>query len=366
MDPYFLHRLAIKPLLSSNPLEEFKTNADQVQNIGEDSFQYPLEGCQFIDFLSHNMLIPMWFETLSKNDAGSLFSEYFTGALKQQTMLITAKYMAQQHTLETTAKILQSANIPYAVFKGANIREQIYNNPAVRPSDDIDILVSKADKTKAIQSLVKADFAFHPDPENISHETTLTKNGVKIDLHWDILRPGRTRIDLTEELLANRKEYVNYWGFSNEAELFIMLVHPVFTKYATAPQASIIRLIDLARWIESPEIKWDIIYEWLEKGGVKTPAWLTAQWLQIISGKTLPDSFVKQIEPSALKKRYLLNWINKNYSTKFLKKPLLVKSFFTLPVHDTIADAIRAVKTLQREKKIAQAETDKLSSIISQ
>jgi hypothetical protein len=357
MDPYFLHRLAIKPLLSPSPLEEFKTIATQIQDIEEDLL---------LDFLSYNMLIPLWCETLSKNDAASLFSENFIDKLKKIAMLITARYMGQQHTLETTAKILQSANIPYAVFKGANIREQIYNNPAVRPSDDIDILVSKADKTNAIKTLVDAGFTFHPDPENISHESTLTKNGVKIDLHWDILRPGRTRIDLTEELLANRKEYANYWGFSNEAELFIMLAHPVFTKYATAPQASIIRLIDLARWIDTNELDWEKIYGWLEKGGVKTPAWVTACWLEMITGKTLPESFIRKIEPSGIKKSYLKNWINKNYSTKFLKKPLLVKALFTLPVHDTIADAIRAVKTLQREKKIAQAETDKLSSIISQ
>jgi hypothetical protein len=357
MDPYFLHKLSLSPLFSPNPQEEFKTIAAQIQDIGE---------VQFLDFLSHNMLIPLWFETLSKNDAGSLFSKDFTDTLKNKSMLITANYMGQQHTVHHAADILQSANIPYAVFKGANIREHIYDNPAVRPSDDIDILVSKADKTKAIQALVKAGFAFQPDPENISHEAGLIGPNGSIDLHWDIMRPGRTRVDLTDELLATRKEYANYWGFSNEAELFIMLVHPVFTKYVTTPQASIIRLVDLSRWLDTQKINWDIVYGWLEKGGVKTPAWVTAQWLKMITGRTLPETFIKQIEPSGLKKSYLQNWIKKNYSTRFLEKPLLVKALFTLPVHDTFFDAFRAVKVLRHEKKIAQAETEKLKSVVSQ
>jgi hypothetical protein len=268
--------------------------------------------------------------------------------------------MGQQHTIHKAAEAFQSADISYAVFKGANIREQIYDNPAVRPSDDIDILVSKTDKTRAIQALVKAGFAFQPEPENISHEAGLIGPNGSIDLHWDILRPGRTRIDLTDELLATREEYSNYWGFGAEAELFIMLVHPVFTKYTTAPQASIIRLVDLVRWIDKHDIDWEKVYNWLEKGGVKTPAWVTKQWLEMITGKTLPESFVQKIEPSGLKKSYLQNWLNKNYSTKFLNKPFLVKAGFTLPVHDTFSDAIRAVRTLQREKKTAQAETEKL------
>jgi hypothetical protein len=279
--------------------------------------------------------------------------------------MATGRYMQQQHTLNQAAEAFQSADITYAIFKGANIREQIYDNPAVRPSDDIDILVSKADKTRAIQAMVTAGFAFHPDPKNVSHEAGLIGPNGSIDLHWDIMRPGRTRIDLTDEFLATRKESANYWGFSNEAELFIMLVHPVFTKYATAPQASIMRLVDLCRWIDMHDIDWEKAYDWLEKGGVKTPAWVTTQWLEIITGKTLPESFIRKIEPSSLKKSYLLNWINKNYSTKFLEKPFLVKALFTLPVHDTFSDAFRAVRTLTREKKIALAETEKIKSCIS-
>ena len=144
-----------------------------------------------------------------------------------------------------------------------------------------------------------------------------------------------------------------------------MLIHPVITKYLTAPHASIVRVVDLFKWIQTQEFDWDKVYTWLDKAGLKTAAWVTAQWLKMITGKTLPESFIRQTEPSGPKKRYLQNWINKNYSTKFLEKPFLIKTLFTLPVHDTITDAFRAVRTLQHEKKIAQSETKKLQSAIN-
>lgn len=206
MDHYLLHKLCISPLLSTSPEEEFKTIAKQLHHIGE---------ANLLDFLSYQMLAPLWFETLSKNNSASLFSESFTTTLKQKTMATTARYMAQQHTIKISAEAFQAANIPYAVFKGANTREHIYDNPAVRPSDDIDILVSKTDKIKAIQTLVKTGFAFHPKPISISHEATLIKNDVKIDLHWNILRPGRTRLDLS--------------SFSQPVNKLISLVFPIST-----------------------------------------------------------------------------------------------------------------------------------------
>lgn len=75
---------------------------------------------------------------------------------------------------------------------------------------------------------------------------------------------------------------------------------------------------------------------------------------------------MQQIELSGLKRIYLQNWINKNYSTRFLNTPLLIKAGFTLPVHDTLSDAIRAVKVLRHEKKIAHEETEKLNSALNQ
>jgi hypothetical protein len=311
------------------------------------------------------MLTPLWHETLTEHEATSLFSEEFTGKLRKASLIAAGRYLQQQHSLNKVTEILNTASIPYAVYKGAHIREIIYSNPAIRAADDIDILVSKTDKEKALKTLVKEGFELHMSPDTISHEAVLSDSNAKIDLHWDILRPGRTRIDLTDELLYNKQLTTNHYALNNEAELFIMLIHSAITKYLTAPHASIVRVVDLIKLIQTQEIDWEQVYTWLDKAGLKTAAWTTAYWIELLTGKTLPTTFVKRISPTSLKASYLQNWINKNYSTRFLDNPLLIKTSFTLPIHDSLSDAFHAVKSLQREKKIAQAETEKLESFIS-
>jgi len=145
-----------------------------------------------------------------------------------------------------------------------------------------------------------------------------------------------------------------------------MLVHPVITKYLTAPHASLIRVVDLLKWIETQKIEWQKIYDLLEKSGLKTATWIHAYWLNLLAGRTLPEKFLSQLKPSMLKGVYLQNWIDKNYSTKFLNKSLLIKTGFTLPVHDTFSDAFRAVRTLQREKRTAESEVSRIKSMIQQ
>jgi hypothetical protein len=41
---------------------------------------------------------------------------------------------------------------------------------------------------------------------------------------------------MTNTLLEARQDFGSHWGMSDEGSLFMMLVHPVFTKYSTTPK----------------------------------------------------------------------------------------------------------------------------------
>lgn len=207
---------------------------------------------------------------------------------------------------------------------------------------------------------MEAGYTFHPVAENISHEATLADDSVSVDLHWDILRPGRTRTDLTDEFLAAKKECTGYFALDSEATLFILLVHPVFTKYSTAPQSTLLHLLDLLYWIRTQRIDWDKVYEYLERGGVKTAAWITATYLNMLTGTTLPQSFTDKIKPSAARAWYLNTWLKNNLSTRLLNYPILIQTGFTLPAHDNFSDAVRSLMQIHREKKEASQNTKNL------
>lgn len=356
-DLYRFHRLAILPLLSENPSAELKTVKNSIQANEERSF---------LEFILKNGLGPLWFKLLQKNNFRSYISAEFTRELRNITLHTRSLYLFQKTALEKIDTLFAKASIPYAVFKGAHTREHLYTDPELRYSCDIDILVAKSDKVQAIKALVGDGYTFQPIAENISHEASLTNENVAIDLHWDILRPGRTRVDMTDDFLQSREYFSWYWALNNEATLFIMLVHPVFTKYTTAPQASLLHLLDLRNWIQQQKIVWEKIYEYLDQGGVKTAAWITATYLKMITGESLlPEAFLDKIKPSLVKAGYLRFWLKKNLSTSLLNHPLFIQTGFTLPAHDTLGDAIRFLLHKSQGKKMAGQETNSLLSLIN-
>jgi hypothetical protein len=262
--------------------------------------------------------------------------------------------------------LFKKESIAYAVFKGTQIREVIYaENPSIRPAADIDLLVYPVDLERTVQALIEAGFALDIKEQNISHEVTLSFKNVAIDLHWHILRPGRLRTSLTDEFLATRQHFDTHIGFNAETTLFIMLVHPVFTKYSTTYLASLVRMIDLIQWIRTQAINWDMLAKLLKKYGVCTAAWITATYLEMLTGETLPDLFLEQIRPGRLKCSYLNNWLLANRSSDFLNHPLAVQLGFTLPAHDNIFDASRFLLTLLQEKYSSKQKVEDLLAATS-
>lgn len=309
---------------------------------------------QVVGFIIQQGVAPLWSALLSKC-GNSPFSAKSVNALREQRKTATIHYLGQKFSIQKISKILDQASIAHAFFKGAHIRELIYPVPADRPACDIDVLVSRHDKVNAVNALVGGGSSFHPLAKNISHEASLLDGGVSIDLHWDILRPGRTRIDLTDHFLSGVIHDQGHAVLNNEAALFIMLVHPVFTKYGTSPNATLVRLVDLHHWVNSQEIDWDLLFNWLDRGGVKTAAWITCQWFEMISQTSLPSSFVEKLRPSRIRAGYFQKWLTHNLSTWLFEHfTPLIQIGFTLPAHDTLTDALRALSTIRRERRDAE------------
>ena len=130
---------------------------------------------------------------------------------------------------------------------------------------------------------------------------------------------------------------------NDEATLFMMLVHPVFAKYTTTPQAALVRLLDLVYMLEKEELDWQQVISWLEQAGVKTCGWITLTWLEMLTGYKVGNAIADSLKPGKLRQRYLHQWLASDQSTRLLSNPLLVQLGLTLPAHDKTTDAIRAL-----------------------
>jgi hypothetical protein len=350
-DPYQLHRAALEPLLQKGSFDE---SAALVAAQGE---------AKLLEFLHQQGLAPMWDKTVREFQPGE-FSTHFQDSLHQARLEATGEYLIQHRRMQEIRAVLDPISIPHVIYKGAAFRDTYYSEPALRLAVDIDVLVSDENRVRCIQAFRDAGFTFYGEAENISHEVNLLKGTTSIDLHWDIMRPGRTRISVVDWLLEEREDARGFWALSVEGTLLVLLAHPVFTKYSTTPHAALVRMIDLLSLLDNSSPNWEKLRDRLERSGMLTAAWVTLRWLELLTDRPIPEEISGSITPGKLKASYLNYWLENNLPTRYLDRPAIVKAGFTLPAHDSIGDSVRAITSARKLARAAESELKNLEELV--
>jgi hypothetical protein len=353
-DPYLLEKLALAPTVHPLSPGEIIKLLDDIYKIDEE---------KFLNLIIKNGLASIWFDFINEHEIYGKLSNSFVSILKNEKINTTALLLNESHELKQIHEIFELEKIPYLIFKGGSLKYTAYDDPAQRPTSDIDILVAEMDKHNAIAGLAKAGFDFYPLKENISHEATLTKKLVHIDLHWKLLRPGRTRIDLTDYFFQNRIKVDQYWGLNHQASLFVSLIHPAITKQLHSPSSILIHLVDLQKLVCKKEVNWDALVEIIEKSGTRSIAWASLYWLEKLTGTNAPEDIFSRLKPGRAHEHYIRIWLDHNLVKKLWKYYFLVQGGFSLAMQDSLPDALHALRTLMLEKKLAQGKMDELIAI---
>ncbi len=333
--PFRLHRLALAPTRPETSAETLENAIDLALSSGE---------AAFITFLLDTGLGPVWHQALHACELQGRISLASLEALKASRFVATAHYLPQIAALRQIDSLFEAKGIAYAAIKGTHVRELVYDDPALRPACDIDILISARQRVAAAEALVEAGFHYHPKPDSVSHEAAFTKGVVDIDLHWDTFRPGRSRVDMTDAFIARRSRVGGFWGLGDTDATFLMLTHPAFSKYVCSPNMGLHRVVDFVRWAERRAVDWGAVAALLDEAGLKTAAWTVLRWFAML-GVGVPDAFVAQIKPGRARARYLDYWLEHDLPTRWLlQRPLLIQLGMTLFLHDGPFDACRAVR----------------------
>jgi hypothetical protein len=241
-------------------------------------------GSGFLELVLAQDLGALWHHTLQSASLLNSLPPATIEALREARMAAAMGYLAQRAALDELDRLFDSAGIRWVAIKGSHVRELAYPDPALRPASDIDILIAPADRRRAVQAMLDAGYSVHAEPANISHEATFSRGVVDLDLHWHMLRPGRTRVDLTDELLERRQRIGSQWGLSDSDTLFLMLTHPAFAKYVCSPNMGLGRVADFLLWIQKREIDWPAVLQQLGRAGLKTAAWTMLSWFRMLAG----------------------------------------------------------------------------------
>jgi len=345
-DRFLWHRLALKPCLGRLSKTESGELLAQIEDIGPQDF---------FSFLRRNSLEQLWREYLASMDLQDLPGQFepWLAMLREQALPMAAQQLKERKYLGVIHRLFEAQNIPYFIFKGANFRYTLYQNQTLRSSCDIDVFVPQAQKLQAVKSLLNEGFKLLVKPENVSHEVSLFKEGVGIDLHWHLLRPGRTRIDLGDFLFANREKFADgFWGLNHKASLLVMLVHPAFAKHLASPDSMLIHMVDLHRLLNISPEDWRTVTEILKESGTRTAAWASMRVLFNYTannaGLEPARDMVSSIEPGKLHRQYIDYWINNDLIRRLWKHPLLIRAGFSLALQDNLKDVYHALRSLRQ------------------
>ncbi|HEY8241019.1 MAG TPA: signal peptidase I, partial [Kiritimatiellia bacterium] len=130
------------------------------------------------------------------------------------------QYAATVATLLAAQQALAAKNIPFIALKGPSLATELYDDPTVRPSADIDLLVRKRDVEAALAALAGDTHELHGSDTSraIARRShfhivldPLRPPYTKIELHWDLVdRANLYRID--SDQLFERSRNVSVEG----------------------------------------------------------------------------------------------------------------------------------------------------------
>ena len=143
-------------------------------------------------------------------------------AFKNQMMLAVLRTEQQNAELKRICSALEEAKIPYIPLKGAVIRN-LYPEPWMRTSCDIDILVKKEDLQNAINYLVKM-LNYKKGIEGSHDISLMSHSDVHIELHYDTIEENRAK--------KSNKVLENVWDYTyNTTEYMYKLNDEMFYFY---------------------------------------------------------------------------------------------------------------------------------------
>ena len=303
-------------------------------------------GSQFVAFVIDHGLGPMWHVRTER-------TEFHASRLSAEAL-----FLAQEHALKDIDAALESAGIQYSIVKGAASRLLLYENPAVRACHDLDVLVRPDDKARATMALSEAGFTAFPEADSISREVVLSRSEVNVDLHWALLREGRLRSDMTE-MLTRRRRVGDTWMLSAEDALFVLLVHPAFTKHLGGWEMGLHRVVDLDAWLRTQPCEWQVVRKQLEQDGVQTAAWATLRWLELLSDQNVfagLDAILRDLRPGRLRMAWLNHWLRNNLSTRTSRSNWARLLGLSVFLHDAPRDALRALTGRFRASQRSSAD----------
>ena len=268
-----------------------------------------------------------------------------------------ARFLKRDQALRRAGKALGDAGICWVVIKGMQLAYTLYDDPTARDACGIDLLVAANDRCAAVRALERVGFPQHYVGDTGTHEVLCSDGVTNIDLHWHLLRPGRTAIDIDALILSNRVAREGLFFPDDRSTLLILLVHPAICKQVTM---DLKRALDLALFLRGRAVTPPDAAALSRQVGLSVAAWSMLRWTGVWFRSEEQDAYLAELAPASWRRAYLEQWLMRNPYQLFLRHPNLVRVLFNAALQDSAGRAASFVAA-QAMRRLMRRRVDGMS-----
>lgn len=227
---------------------------------------------------------------------------------------IYARFWALHHTKATPAlDAVADLPMPYLVLKGTALQTLVYgNDPATRPSDDVDILVHPRDREQALRHLLRSGFELEVDLPletylHLRKGANLVRVGVAVDLHWNIFYWSAD--PLLIDRMFERAVEIDYRGRPlRSLGPTDTLLHTVIHGFGINTVPPIRWVLDAALLIRSGQIDWTLFETEVIASGWGRATSMQLRILADVFGVEVPIGVIHRLRAGGGRFDFALQW----------------------------------------------------------
>ena len=245
----------------------------------------------------------------------------------------------------------EQAGIQVILLKGAYLAEKVYPNVGLRPMDDFDLMVRRADYLRGHKLLEELGFTGHrrffseTELDHGKHGPIMSRPGSKdIELHWTLV-DDRSDLEIDEETLWQGSRLIQLpgttaWVLSLENMLLHLCAH---ISYGHMFQRQPRSLVDIARLLETggEQVNWQEVVQtahtWKSEAGIFLALYLAHSLLDApvpapVISALKPIDFTPQVADWAVFRLFQENYsLSSNFNSLFASPSFLerIRALFT-------------------------------------
>lgn len=223
--------------------------------------------------------------------------------------------------MEEVLETFRHAEIESLVLKGMALAEPVYGNPALRPMDDIDLLVRRGDVQRACAALADLGYEALPSFDDDLRRRAATvfisprvhSARPMVDLHWDLVddRYGPAARRWTDGVWERAGE-VSIGGISARSlSPTDCLIHACVHLAVHHGLRGLLWYCDLATmaraWRE--EIEWERLADWVMDARLRGVVYAALKCAEVMVGLEVPAPVLRRLRPRSLRARATIRWL---------------------------------------------------------